>query len=263
MTVFSKQSREKILNADNQAFYEASKKIASIPKDFIIRNHEDSVISMILNNKNLNVFKSEHPLVQYLMDLRDAGENSIERIGVFDFETTDKYNAYGVSMAVVILNIKTGLIEDEFYSLIKTDEPIHPEAQSVHGISKEMLEDQPDFKTLLPKMKTILDKADIYSGFNLAFDLKVFDREMEKIGENNFLAGQPYLDSMNLSKDIVKALNVKGQIKNPRLEESISYFGIELEDTGYHNALVDTKAAAELIKVLLNLEPDRVKNLVK
>ena len=44
MTVFSKQSREKILNADNQAFYEASKKIASIPKDFIIRNHEDSVI---------------------------------------------------------------------------------------------------------------------------------------------------------------------------------------------------------------------------
>ena len=37
---------------------------------------------MILNNKNLNVFKSEHPLVQYLMDLRDAGENSIERIGL-------------------------------------------------------------------------------------------------------------------------------------------------------------------------------------
>jgi len=41
------------------------------------------------------------------------------------------------------------------------------------------------------------------------------------------------------------------RIKDPKLEEAVEFFGIKLEDTEYHNALVDTEATLEVFKAML------------
>jgi hypothetical protein len=75
-----------------------------------------------------------------LMILLDSNGKPYRRTIVFDVETTGLYPEAGdwvIEVGAVALDGETVL--DEFHSLINVDRPIDPEAQRVHGITKEML----------------------------------------------------------------------------------------------------------------------------
>ena len=66
----------------------------------------------------------------------------------------------------------------------------------------------------------------------------------------NYKIPENIYDTMHKSKDIVKALNAKGQIKYPRLEELGNYYGIV--NSNAHDGLADVMTTYECYKNLIN-----------
>jgi len=54
--------------------------------------------------------------------------------------------------------------------------------------------------------------------------------------------------TMKENKHKVKALNKKGQIKNPTLDEVCYYYGIEFDENKHHSATYDVSKTFEIIK---------------
>jgi DNA polymerase-3 subunit epsilon len=76
---------------------------------------------------------------------------------------------------------------------------------------------------------------------NISFEL----RHCEKIVkfENHFC-------TMKENKHIVKALNKNGAIKNPKLDETCNFYGINFDPNAYHSATYDVSKCYEILKIM-------------
>ena len=52
---------------------------------------------------------------------------------------------------------------------------------------------------------------------------------------------------MKENKAIVKAINTRGNIKNPKLIETCKYYNIEFDEEQYHNAIYDVTKTLEIL----------------
>lgn len=247
--IFNKKTKEDFKNLPQEKVLDAYNKANNITSSVVIRNREDTMINIALNGRGLNVFSDkETPLEMFLKDYNLIPEHQRkERVLLFDTETTDKYNAYTVSIAFIIYNIKEGRVEKEFYSLVNPQDIIRADATEVHGITAEMVADAPLFDEL--DIREFFD-IDMVVGHNVEFDLKVIEREFQRLNKVNPLLDVDVFDTMHMAKEIVQALDVKGKIKNPRLDECVAHFQIPEEDGAFHNALYDTKQCLEVFKKL-------------
>jgi len=53
---------------------------------------------------------------------------------------------------------------------------------------------------------------------------------------------------MKENKQIVKALNKNGRIKNPKLDETCVYYGIDFDPEAYHSATYDVSKTFEILR---------------
>ena len=60
--------------------------------------------------------------------------------------------------------------------------PIHPEAESTHGITAAMLAGCPTFAEMAPRIESQLRAATIIIGYNLRFDLDMIQAELARAG---------------------------------------------------------------------------------
>lgn len=250
LSIFNLNAKKMFMNLENKDRLSAFNKIKKMPDDIDIRNKEDTMISLGLRNRGLNVFDKNKVSIwkQFLKDYYSIPEElRIDKVAVFDTETTDRFNAYAVSLAVVIVNLKELKIEKEFYTLINPKDYIKEEAYEVHKISNEEIVNEKTFEELEEEISSCFNGIETVVGHNVDFDLKVMEREYNRINKENPLLNKNVIDTMIMSKEIVGATDVKGKLKNPKLEEAMDYFNIPKPDGEYHNALVDTKACAEIL----------------
>ena len=59
---------------------------------------------------------------------------------------------------------------------------------------------------------------------------------------------------MRENKKIVGALNVNGYLKNPKLAEVCTYYGIEFEEEKCHGAMYDAQLTLNIINKMNNYE---------
>jgi DNA polymerase-3 subunit epsilon len=52
---------------------------------------------------------------------------------------------------------------------------------------------------------------------------------------------------MKENKKIVKAINIRGNIKNPKLSETCKYCNIECDEEQYHSAIYDVTKTLEIL----------------
>ena len=52
---------------------------------------------------------------------------------------------------------------------------------------------------------------------------------------------------MKENKKIVKATNIRGNIKNPKLIETCKYYHIDFDDEQYHSAIYDVTKTLEIL----------------
>ena len=117
-----------------------------------------------------------------------------------DCETTglDTENDRIVQIAVSIVKPHGGAHVDESKRLLNPGFPIPAAATEVHGITDEMVKDEPAFSAIAQSLAQLLTDVD-YAGYNVTFDLQMLMAEFERVGDNaDFMEGASIVDAKRL-----------------------------------------------------------------
>ena len=169
-----------------------------------------------------------------------------------DTETTGLYPG-NICQLSYIIETKEDVKIKNFYFCV---DYVEPSAQSVHGLSVEVLKELSSslrFSNHIDEIQKDLSSAELIISHNTAFDLMFLRREFEN--NNRVLNIKESFCSMKKMTPVCKLLRSnKTAYKYPKLSELCGYFGItdsEIlnatrkvfgEPCGYHDARFDTTA---------------------
>lgn len=254
-SVFSKEAKnvfkEKLKTSVN-SLIKAQKDLESLVGEQP-RHSEDYLMSAVLLQKELPFYGLKADMLKsFLNDLYAVPRDlRVKKVVCFDTETTAQVNAYAVSIALILYNIETEEVEQTYYTLLNPLVDISFGAMEVHGITEADVKDERKFSQVANDITAIFEQADLLVGHNVEFDLKVIEKEYERINAVNPVMYTPYFDTMKMSKATVGARDINNKVKDPRLEEAVEFFNIPQPTAAYHNALVDTEMCLEVFKSLL------------
>jgi DNA polymerase-3 subunit epsilon len=166
---------------------------------------------------------------------------------VLDTETTgldpeaDELIAIG---AVRIVNRRI-LTHETFDQLIDPHRAVSPESVRIHGLSRALLEGQPDVAEVLPRFARFAEDT-VLVGHNVAFDMRFLAAKEVHTGVR---LRQPVLDTLLLSPA------VHPQEQDHSLEAIAERLGVSI--VGRHTALGDALVTAEIFLRLLRLLEER------
>lgn len=221
----------------------------------------DNVVSNYLNNLATAL---EHPSTEQpsaitnsivtpairksVMDkIKKSSKNEIPtRVLVFDTETT------GVDKTARIVQLACALYEKDENNqwtcttlhnyLINPGCPIPPETTAVHGIDDSMVKDAPTLDMVWDSIFVAFNHAHVHVAHNHSFDERILDQEMRRLKLEK-ISKRPTYCTMKKWVDIARISNNRGWFKWPKLAELYTHLW-QVEIDGYHDALVDVKAAA-------------------
>lgn len=155
-----------------------------------------------------------------------------------DFETSDKYA--DSACALGMSRMEDGRVVDNWYSLIRPPRSTVYFTE-IHGLTWDMLKDQPTFAELWPQIASFLRGAELLVAHNASFDRRVLLGCCRAFGIE--------------APDIPFACTVKGsrrglRLPHHRLNDVCAYLGLELD---HHNAASDAQAAAGIYLHLRSL----------
>lgn len=182
------------------------------------------------------------------------------KILFFDTETTDIRPGNICQLSYIVVDSSTKPQSTVGKNFFFTVEDMSLSAQEVHGFTLETLYELSNglyFEDRYEEFLNDFQSADVIIGHNVNFDLKFFNHELEFLDyqlncKNSFC-------TMAYYKDVCKLSNGKGGIKNPKLEEVITFLKISKDDIinkcnelfdgngDYHDARFDTTATYMIV----------------
>jgi len=163
---------------------------------------------------------------------------------VFDTETTGLHPSGGdeiISIGAVRI-VNNRLLRAEIYEqLVDPKHPINPVAQTIHGISNEMLRGKPTIDEVLPQFYDYCDET-VLVAHNAAFDMRFLQMKEEATG---VYFTQPLLDTLLLSEVL------HPNQESHALETIAERLGIKVE--ARHDALGDALVTAEIFLRMIPL----------
>lgn len=159
---------------------------------------------------------------------------------IFDTETTGLSPENGDRIieigAIELVNrFPTGNTFHEY--LHPGDQEIHPDAQRIHGISREQLKDKPSFGDILPKFQEFFGDGTLIA-HNARFDVGFFDSELARVG-------QPPVDGTRVVDTLAIAKRKFPGARNS-LDALCDRFGISRATRTLHGALLDSELLADV-----------------
>ena len=165
---------------------------------------------------------------------------------ILDFET----NSANVHDVIEVAAFRVEKVKD-IYEVLDTFHryyfslyEVNPHALAVHKLSpdrlerlrksvsyEEYFEDDADFVAFCKNTKTLV-------AHNISFELR-------HIGE--LISFENHFCTIKENKKIVKAINTRGNIKNPKLIETCKYYNIDFDDEQYHSAIYDVTKTLEIL----------------
>lgn len=158
-----------------------------------------------------------------------------QKFVAIDFETATGYR--NSPCAVGIVTIEKGMIQDEFYSLIRPPGNEYWRQNSlVHGITPEMTYKAPEFVRVFPEIEKRLKNQQVIA-HNESFDRSVLQKTMQE-----YYLSYP---DLQLSDRWLCTLRIYRSLgfKPANLGACCSRLGIPLK---HHEALSDARACAQL-----------------
>lgn len=166
---------------------------------------------------------------------------------VVDVETTglNPYKSDRILEIGMVTIDETGKVLGEFASLFDPERDVGP--TRIHGLRASDVMQAPRFKELLPKVIEQLDGMTAIVGHNLRFDESFLAAEFAR-------AGLAYPDTNSIC-----TLEMAG---GGRLAEVCKMYGVDFSGLAHH-ALQDARATARLFSVMIQDEPDLLKETEK
>ncbi len=164
---------------------------------------------------------------------------------IFDTETTGLSHNKGDRIieigAIELINkFPTGKI---YHQYINSDGfPIHPDAERIHGISAEFLEDKPVFSAIADGFLAFFSDAKLIA-HNAKFDMGFVNAELKRIGKPNF----PF----DVVIDTLEIARRKHPMGPNSLDALCKRYGVDNSHRDKHGALLDSELLAEVYIELL------------
>lgn len=156
-------------------------------------------------------------------------------ISVIDFETTgtDVLKDRVLQFAITRINLDLSL--QSFSFLVNPGMPIPPKSTEVHGITDEMVKNEPTFDKFIPNIIQTIEGTDLLTFNGLKFDIPLFKNECDRAG----------IEWDYLSYALIDAFQIFSHFHKRNLGAAVkTYLGEDLE--GAHDAKVDTEATARV-----------------
>lgn len=160
----------------------------------------------------------------------------------FDTETTGLYPSSEalVEIAAVRFNLREGA-KEYFQTLVNPERPIPWQATRVHGITDQMVADQPVIKKVMPLFLSFLGNA-IPIAHNAPFDIGFVSMHAVRLGME--LPDLPILDTCMFSRRVATSE------PSHKLESLVKSFGVA--ESTFHRALADAKSCMEVFRILVS-----------
>jgi DNA polymerase-3 subunit epsilon len=182
--------------------------------------------------------------------LAASEQSQNRRIVVLDTETTGLNPSDGhriVEIACIeLLNLVPTGRELHFYCNPERDMP--PEAEAVHGLTREFLAEHPRFAEQLGRFLDFMNGAEALVAHNAEFDVGFLNAELRAAGAASL--GCAVIDTLALARRKFPGAPAS-------LDALCRRFGIDLKDRVKHGALIDTRLLARVyLELMGGLQPD-------
>jgi DNA polymerase III epsilon subunit family exonuclease len=177
----------------------------------------------------------------------------------FDTETTGFSPSKNRIVEIAIIEYEW--LGDDLQEISRWETLVNPElvgdewlaaasALNVSGLTPEVLEGAPVFKTVLPEIMKHLQRG-VLIGHNSGFDMKFLRAEFERAGEEFLSADWPVLDSCRYAR----AINPGNSAK---LRDLGVQYGLNQEGGAAHEASGDAGMTAKLLATLFQQDNSNV-----
>ena len=163
---------------------------------------------------------------------------------VLDFETNSHNHGDVLEVAAVRLDDNLKVL-DKFHRYYLSRYPLNFHSYKVHKLTPELIMQYRKDKSYSSYFSEDLDfenfckEASTLIAHNISFELRHINKRVYF---------QNHICTMKENKHKVKALNIKGNIKNPSLDEVCRFYGIDFEIDKYHSATYDVSKTYEILK---------------
>jgi len=178
-----------------------------------------------------------------------------ESSGLFDFSKPADAPGQPRMAAIGMIFADDDMVETERHSfLIRPDGwtfDDHSEAAKVNGLTHERLMDEgvPAIQALEIYSAGIAERR-IFVAHNASHDMKLLRAEMRIAGLPDMFMQTRHICTMWGSRAVVGALDARGKVKIPKLEEACMFFGIDPEMPGQHTAIGGAERALQILRCL-------------
>ena len=163
---------------------------------------------------------------------------------IIDFETNSGNIGDVIEVAAVKID-KDFNVLDKFHRYYLSRYPVNYYSFAVHRLTPELILDyrkdksycsyfteDEDFIEFCSSAKTLI-------AHNISFELRHIDNKVKF---------KNHICTMKENKDVVKVYGKNGRLKNPKLDETCNYYGIEFDGDKYHSATYDVTKTYEILK---------------
>lgn len=173
---------------------------------------------------------------------------------ILDFETNSAnvHDVIEVAAFRVDRINNTYVVVDTFHRYYFSQYDVNPHALAVHKLSPQRLvrlradadyveyfEEDEEFVRFCKGSKTLV-------AHNVTFELR-------HLGD--LVCFDHHICTMKENKKIVKALNIRGNLKNQKLLETCKFYNIEFDEEQYHSALYDVTKTLEVLNKMNIIAP--------
>ena len=162
---------------------------------------------------------------------------------VVDVETTGTNPETDRIVQIGIIKLYPDGKKTEWETLVNPEMPIPPEIGLIHGITNETVRDAPKFSEIAHNIVSGMKMCD-YCGYNVKFDLKFLEAEIQRAGIKFTFNGR-ILDGLRIF-----------QTKERRDLTAAVKFYLKEDLSGAHNALTDARATLRVVEAQLEHYPD-------
>jgi DNA polymerase-3 subunit epsilon len=160
---------------------------------------------------------------------------------VVDVETTGiPVSRGGRIIEIAVVEVRSGVIRDEFTTLINPERPVPRWVSGLTGISREMVAGAPTFGDVCDDLRERL-QGRVFVAHNAAYDWAYVSAEMERA--RRVIPSGARLCTVRLARKALPGLRRRG------LDSLAGFYGIEIE--GRHRAWGDARATALVLMRLL------------
>lgn len=155
---------------------------------------------------------------------------------VFDLETTGVQVTKDRIVQVAVIKIEPNGTKTELSQLINPEMVIPEEVIAIHGITNEMVSNEPTFKTFAPTLIEFIGNADL-AGYNSnKFDIPVLAEELLRCEIDFDLGNRQFVDVQNIFHKMEQ-----------RTLAAAYQFYCKKEIENAHDALFDTRATLDVL----------------